>query len=420
MKHNLPRLFPLFITLATLHGGCTDPVLPTGSGGSGGTGGQPTGGAGGDTPLKLAFDDLPVDEAVDQVTDMAFVPGRDELIVLEKTGRVLHFDFDGTAATLKGSFEIPVYTGDDCGLISVAFPPDFATTNEMYLGYCADFFSSQVSRFTLAEPYTGILESEVEVIRLNEPNAAHPWHNVGSIGFEPSGVMWALFGEKTVGTNAQDLSKDLGKLLRIIPRKGQTGFDPAPDNPYAGDPTKSPNVFAYGLRSPWKGLRDSEGRFWVGDVGADTFEEVNYITKPGVNLGWPNHEGPCDASLNDGCTDPITSWGRSLSHPYPAEDPDAIPAGTRVVWVGPHIEPMENDPYGGRLDGITFFGDFVVGWIRGLRVDAGGAITLDQHLGHLNHAGAWARAPSGVVYAMTFGPLKVPDAAKLVAVRLED
>jgi len=403
---------------------CADPVLPepTGGGGAGaGTGGQAghggDGGAGNE--LRITFVPLELDTVVDKVTDMAFVPGRDELVILEKEGRVLHFDFDGTQATLRGSFELPVYVEDDCGLISVAFPPDFPLTGEMYLGYCADFTSSQVSRFVLDEPHEDILASEEAIIVLDEPLAAHPWHNVGSIGFEPSGVLWALFGEKTRGANSQDLSVDLGKLLRIVPKAGEPGFDPAPDNPFIDDPEKSPNVYAYGMRSPWKGVRDSKGRFWFGDVGSNLFEEINFVPEPGMNFGWDVHEGPCDSSLMDGCTEPVTYWDREFEHPYPADDPDAIPAGTRVVCVGPHIEPVVDDPYGGKLDGLTFFGDFVIGWIRALRIDDAGVVTFDQHIGHLPHASAWARGHDGRVFVMTYGPLAAMDPATLHVLRVD-
>ncbi len=404
--------------------GCTDPHLPapSGGGGMGGAGGSGAGGGSGGTGgagLSLTFEPLAMDEPLDQVTDMAFVPGRDEILVLEKQGRVVHFAFDGETASYLGEFLLPVFVETDCGLISVAFAPDFPITQSVYLGYCADRQSSQISRFDLGLPYDEVLASEQLIIVLDEPAANEAWHNVGSFGFEPSGVLWALFGEKTIGSNAQDLASDLGKLIRIVPKAGEPGFDPAPDNPYAGEADKSPNVYASGLRSPWKGTRDAAGRIWFGDVGSNKFEEVNLIDAPGQNFGWNLHEGPCDERLGDDCRDPITHWDRTFEHPYPADDPDAIAAGTRVVWVGPHIEPMLGDPYQGKLDGLTFFGDFIVGWIRVLGVSTAGTITFDQHVGHLPHAGVWVRGPSGHVYALTYGPLKAMDPAALYVVRVD-
>jgi glucose/arabinose dehydrogenase len=141
------------------------------------------------------------------------VPGRDEIVVLEKLGKVSHYAFDGNAATLLGSFELPVFTETDCGLISVAFAPDFPITQHVYLGYCTTLKSSQIARFSFDLPYEEMAASEELVIANPEPAASEAWHNVGSIGFEPSGVLWALFGEKTISANGQDTS-NLGKPHR--------------------------------------------------------------------------------------------------------------------------------------------------------------------------------------------------------------
>ncbi len=406
--------------------GCTDPALPSvggglPGGGGAGAGGESVGGAGGEGAggLGISFEKLELEGTPDQVVDFAFVPGRDEIVVLEKLGKVSHYAFDGNAATLLGSFELPVFTETDCGLISVAFAPDFPITQHVYLGYCTTLKSSQIARFSFDLPYEEMAASEELVIANPEPAASEAWHNVGSIGFEPSGVLWALFGEKTISANGQDTSVNLGKLLRIVPKQVGPGYDPAPDNPFIGDADKSPDIYAYGLRSPWKGVRDSQGHFWIGDVGSDKFEEVNYVDAPGQNFGWNVHEGPCDKSIDDNCRDPLTYWDRTSDHPYPADDPDAYAAGTRVVCIGAHIEPIANDPYGGKLDGITFFGDFVLGWVRALRQDENGAIELDVHVGHLPHASSWKRGPDGTLYLMTYGILKATDPAAIYRVRAD-
>jgi len=412
-------------SIAFLLFACSSPTLPIplggagAEGGAGGGGGQGGGGGEGAGGLGIVFERLDVELGLDQVVDFAFVPGEDEIVVLEKTGRVSHFAFDGESASLLGSFEVPVFTETDCGLISAAFAPDYPVTHHLYLGYCTTLKSSQVSRFVFEPPYDAILATEELVIANPEPAASQAWHNVGSIGFEPSGVLWALFGEKTISSNSQDLSSNLGKLLRIVPRQIAPGYDPAPDNPFIGEADKSPDVYAYGLRSPWKGVRDSEGRFWIGDVGSDKYEEVNWVSEPGQNFGWNVHEGPCDRAIDDSCTEPTTYWDRKSDHPYPADDADAIAAGTRVVCIGAHVEPMVGDPYQGKLDGITFFGDFIIGWIRALRIDDAGAVTFDEHVGHLPHASSWKRAPDGTLYVMTFGLLKAMEPAGIYRVKLE-
>ena len=93
----------------------------------------------------------------------------------------------------------------------------------------------------------------------------------------------------------------MGGLLRIIPNRedGGDGYTLPAGNMAAvgGFPESDPALFVYGLRSPWRGSRDSLGRIWVGDVGQGLVEEVNLITAVGQNFGWATHEGPCDPAL---------------------------------------------------------------------------------------------------------------------------
>lgn len=408
---------PSASSTGTGDGGATGSSTPTGAGAGSTTG------AGGDGHWSLAFDPLTLPDELNIVTEMRFLPGApDELLVLEKDGRVSHLRIDGDEATRLGDFTVETYDEQDCGLISLAFAPDFASSGDLYLGLCESRFASRVDRvhFDPAD-YEGIPGTAENVLRLEEPAAQQPWHNVGAMGFEEGGVLWVLAGDKTVGDNAQDLGSDLGKLLRVVPHETGEGADPAPDNPFLDQEGASPFVYAYGLRSPWRGTRDRKGRYWIGDVGLDTWEEVNVALEPGTNFGWPDHEGPCGEDVGDGCTEPVTYYGRGETDPYVAADPDHFPAGTRAVWVGPFLDPVEGDPYEGELDDHLLFGDLHTGFVRMLHIGEGREVLADFPVAHLAHGMAWDRGPGGYLYVLTFGTLLATDTtpSELYRVRLE-
>lgn len=398
-----------------------------GSGGSGTTDASSSSGAGagggGGADVRFVFDPIELSAELNLVTDMKFVPGApDELLVLEKGGAVHHLRIDGDRAERLGGFVVDVHDDLDCGLISLAFSPEFAVDQAIYLGFCTAKTSSRVERFTFdAGDLASVPTTAETILVLEEPLAAYPWHNVGSIGFDPDGTMWVLSGDKTVNENARDLSRDLGKLLRIVPSPDGPGSTPAPDNPFVGLEGHSPNVWSFGLRSPWKGARDRFGRYWVGDVGLNSYEEVNVVLAAGADHGWPDHEGPCNDALDDGCIDPVAWYGRQADDPYLLDDPERLSAGTRAVWVGPYLDPVDDDPYQGALDDHLLFGDLHTGFVRILLVGDDGAILSDRPLGHLNHGHAWDRGPGGYLHVMTFGTLLAADTrtAELFRMRLE-
>jgi hypothetical protein len=217
-------------------------------------------------------------------------------------------------------------------------------------------------------------------------------------------VLWVAFGDKVRFEVAQDTTNHLGALLRIVPSREPTegGFVPASGNPFLGDGQDSGAVYAYGLRSPWRGTLDHLGRYFIGDVGSDFHEEIDMVQAPAENFGWPIAEGPCTMGCT-GLTDPLTSWSRSLDHPYVLDDSEANPIPGRVANVGVEYVGNGGDPYGGRLHHRVLFSDFCVGWVRALEVDDSGELVSDEYVGHLNHASSWRQHGDGYLYVMTYG-----------------
>jgi glucose/arabinose dehydrogenase len=355
--------------------------------------------------LRVEFEELALDGDASFITDFVFYPGSDtDFLALDKSGRLSRYRLGNSSAQLISTAQVAgVYDRLDCGAISLAFEPDFELGNYVYVGTCVSQTFSEILRLDLNDALDVVEGSEVSVQRVGSSSATRPWHNVGSIGFEPGGVMWALFGEKVQGKPAQDLSGNLGKLLRFVPSRepGLGGSEAATDNPLLDDAKAAPEVYALGLRSPFRGTRDSRGFYWVGDVGSDFFEEVNVVRRPLDNFGWPDQEGPC-AECGE-TTAPAFYWPHRGTPDYVADDPEVETTVARVAIAGPEIVEHDPDRYGGRLAGSVLFGDYCAGFLRQGRVDDDGVPTLDAPLGHLNNAAAFRQHTDGYVYALTFG-----------------
>jgi glucose/arabinose dehydrogenase len=361
-------------------------------------------------PLALKFVDIPHDAPLLRATDLAFLPqGSPEFLWLDKDGEVHHMRLQGDRARRLGGFHVQdTWFDSDAGLLSVAFDPDFAHNRFVYLGAAISMQTSIIRRYHF-DPgdYAATAASGVEIFRVTGEGARRSWHNIGSIGFGDDGLLWALFGDKTLGDPALDPASLLGSLVRIRPLPGpEGGYEVPDDNPYAlmgGHPA----VYAKGMRSPWKGLF-YQGRWFFGDVGLDSAEEVNLIDAPGQNFGWPIAEGPCEQTCDE-LRDPWVYYDRSSSHPFVAEDTEAVPARLRSVWVGwiyrPDWPGAENDPYLGRWRDVLTFGDWATGFVRGRRVAPPGEPDTGRTwpVGHLYHSTAWAQGPDGYVYTTALG-----------------
>jgi len=342
------------------------------------------------------------DVEVGRVTDLVFLPSGTEFLVGEYySGLVRHFELTspGTARQL-GTFELDVLSDSDCAL-TFAVDPDFENNNLLFVSHCISLTEVAITRFTFdAESYDSISDSAFEILSIDEPEARSGWHNIFWLGFDDDDNMLAFVGEKTVSEHAQNLDDNLGTVLRIQPTRdnSEVGYTPAEGNPFP----ESPDIYAYGLRAPWRGAYDSQGRIWVGDVGQNDWEEVNLIDEPGLNFGWPDAEGPCSDDECDDFTDPTFAWSRLREEPFSIADPDSIARDpARVVWIGAEYVPSAADPYDGALDNHVFFGDICTGFVRA--VDTGDPDLESRHIAHLTGTTGWSQAANGFVYAGTFG-----------------
>jgi glucose/arabinose dehydrogenase len=216
-------------------------------------------------------------------------------------------------------------TGGERGLLGLAVHPRFLADPRIFVDYTDANGDTVVSSFRInpADPNRVDPTSETVILQVKQPAANH---NGGSIVFGPDGYLYISMGDGGGGGsgNGQKLDTLLGKILRID--VGATSAGPygiPPDNPFASGSGGRPEIWLYGLRNPWRTSFDREtGDFWIGDVGASTWEEVDVIRSSGggrvgaggLNLGWDVMEGAhcTDGSTScqtDGMTLPVTEYG---------------------------------------------------------------------------------------------------------------
>ncbi len=188
-------------------------------------------------------------------------------------------------------------SGNEQGLLGLAFHPNYAENGYFYVNYSAeDDGDSIVARYNVSadDPNVADPASEVILLRVDQPFENH---NGGHLLFGPDGYLYIGLGDGgSQGDpygNGQNTRALLGKILRIDVDGGDPYGIPA-DNPFADGVNGAPEVWAYGLRNPWRFTFDREtGDLYVGDVGQNTYEEVNFVPAGvgGVNFGWNIYEG---------------------------------------------------------------------------------------------------------------------------------
>ncbi len=220
-----------------------------------------------------------------------------DLYVVEKTGKVKILEnADSTPrATPFLDVSSKLAPGDERGLLSIAFHPQYATNGFVFVYYTATDGALTISRFK-ANPATKLVDatSEKVLLRIDHPQGNH---NGGQLQFGPDGFLYIGTGDGGGGGdpdgNGQNTLTLLGKMLRIDVNSGSPYSIPN-DNPFkiAGG---AQEIWAYGLRNPWRfGFDRSTGDLWIGDVGQDKFEEINFTPKGSSaprNYGWKITEG---------------------------------------------------------------------------------------------------------------------------------
>ena len=226
--------------------------------------------------------------------------GDDRLFVVEQNGIIKILNPDGTVnSTPFLDISSQVSCCGERGLLGLAFHPDYQNNGYFYVNYTNNSGDTQVSRFSVSSSNADIADenSELPIIDYNQPNSNH---NGGCLAFGPDGYLYISSGDGggsgDTSNNAQNLNLLLGKMLRIDidNTDGNANYAIPPDNPFIGNPDAKDEIWAYGLRNPWKFSFDSlNGDIWIGDVGQNEVEEIDRATATdaGLNYGWRCYEG---------------------------------------------------------------------------------------------------------------------------------
>ena len=242
--------------------------------------------------VKVADFESPTFLSAPQDDARQFVTERAGRIRVVRDGRVLEQPFLDISESVLNEGE--------SGLLSMAFAPDYESSRRFYVYYVDKGGTIRVDGYRAApdEPDRADPDSRTSVIRVNHTRDNHKG---GQLQFGPDGHLYAGFGDGggqgDPDRNAQDLSQLLGKLIRIDPRP-EGGYDIPEDNPFRDRPGARPEIFAYGLRNPWRFSFDRQtGDLVIADVGQEEVEEVDFVASRGdgpaggQNFGWSAFEG---------------------------------------------------------------------------------------------------------------------------------
>ena len=238
--------------------------------------------------------------------------GDERLFVVEQAGVIKIVDLNGTVNTTPFlDIQSIVNAGGERGLLGLAFHPEYQTNGRFFVHYSNSSGDTQISEFSVSTSNPDIANpnSEVMLLTVSQPFSNH---NGGTIAFGPQdGYLYIGLGDGGGGgdtnNNAQNPTLLIGKLLRIDidTQSGGNNYGIPSDNPFIGDPNTRDEIWATGLRNPFRFTMDPEtNSIWIGDVGQNAREEVNRanLSQAGLNYGWRCYEG--NAPFNtSGCPD---------------------------------------------------------------------------------------------------------------------
>jgi glucose/arabinose dehydrogenase len=352
--------------------------------------------------LLVAFH-LPAADAPPHAKLVLFEKGFNRPVALadDGSGRIFVVEHTGTIRLVDNGQVLPdpyldirdrTYQEGESGLLCVAFHPNFATNGRLFVNYDVNVNGQEqtvVSEFK-ANPMDKKVDPSTEhvLLRFNQP-----WtnHKGGQLAFGKDGYLYISTGDGGAGgdplQNGQSLKTFLAKILRIDVNHQQPYAVPA-DNPFVNQAGALPEIYAYGMRNPWRFSFDRQtGQLYCGDVGQDKWEEVDIIEK-GKNYGWSAKEGFHDFEPKRAAgplTDPIKEYGH-----YNGDN--CIIGG--YVYRGKQFSDLQ---------GVYIYGDNGSGRIWGLKWD-GKSLTTDGEMAHPQnvHMSAFGEDKDGELYVVDY------------------
>lgn len=286
--------------------------------------------------------------------------GSGRIYIAEQPGRIMVAEPNGQVHP-EPFLEVQTQWFAELGLMSVAFHPQFKTNGLFFVSYSdADDGDTIIARYKIAagNPLKADPSSAQVILRIDEPDTQE--HRSGMLTFGPDGYLYIGVGDGGRGApsaNGQRTSTILGKILRIDVNHTSPGkaYAIPPNNPFAQTANAAPEIWAYGVRNPWRFSFDRvTGNLFIGDVGESNTEEIDVQpakSKGGVNYGWNVYEGTTCARAD--CS--LTNYAGPIAT-FPHND-------GRCAVIGGYVYRGTAYP---ALQGIYLFGDLCSGRIYGL------------------------------------------------------
>jgi len=304
----------------------------------------------------------PFVRGLDHPVNVAIAPGERRIYVVEQPGRIRVIENGALRPEPFLDLTAQVRYGGERGLLGLAFHPRYAENGLLFVNYTDRNGDTRVVRLhAAAARRSADPASAHEILFQKQP---YPNHNGGHLVFGPDGMLYVGLGDGgsggDPGNRAQDLSTWLGKLLRIDVDHGDPYAVPR-DNPFVGRPGVKPEIWAYGLRNPWRFAFDAApGLLYIADVGQDRWEEIDVVpaTRAGLDFGWRLMEGSHpfkpDGAAHPDLVSPVLEYGH--------DEGCSITGG--AVYRGRHIPA---------LAGAYLYSDYCQGWLRSFRFANGAA-----------------------------------------------
>lgn len=304
--------------------------------------------------------------------------GDSRLFIVEQGGRIKILNDDATVnPTPFLDISSITSSGSERGLLGLAFHPDYTNNGYFFVNYTNNSGDTQITRYSVdgSNPDLADPASALPILTVDQPYSNH---NGGCIQFGPDGYLYIGMGDGGAGGDpdnyAQNLMELLGKMLRIDidNTAGGNNYAIPADNPFVGDPNALDEIWASGLRNPWRfSIDEVLNEIWIGDVGQNQMEEIHKesVTEAGLNYGWRCYEGSLPFNTA-GCPDPS-----ELTFPF-AEYPLS---GGNCAVTGGYV--YRGTVYSDIQD-LYFFADVCASTIS--TIDTGGNV-----INHGNFGGTW-------------------------------
>ncbi|MEM9643437.1 MAG: PQQ-dependent sugar dehydrogenase [Planctomycetota bacterium] len=304
----------------------------------------------------------------EQPVAMVDLPGRSRCLVLQRNGKVFTFENRPSVAEAQNSGDLRYLDEKLAAALDVTLDPDFEKNRRVYFVFKSQPWfrenASRIVRFELTDEESPVLDPASQLDIFSWPSGDHAG---STLRFGPDGMLYATMGDGSgpfpadILRTAQDLSDVRGSVIRIDVRESdsQQPYRVPTDNPFVDLEDARGEIFAFGLRNPWRMDFDSvTGELYVGDVGWERWEMIHRV-RAGGNYGWSITEGPqpihTDQPSGPG---PIVAPELSLPH----TESQSITGGMVIRGFGPR-----------GLEGHYVFGDYVNGSIWSAKVSDGNA-----------------------------------------------